>query len=143
MKTRILSALLIVAAVALIVWVAGKSPQQVNVKAASVDTDKDVLHVDDYMRNIESYQDQVTISGVVSDTFAEQQLFTIIDTSEFERCLTTDCSLLYLPVKWKGEMPTQRDWVKVKGKISESGSKLVFAAETLEKLEPLVTGTKQ
>ncbi len=93
--------------------------------------DETPLHVDDFMKNVDSYDGSVSVAGVVSAVSSEDGLLALIDMREFEECGTTTCASLSLPVRWSGEMPTLANAVQVEGEAEWVGEKLVFVADQL------------
>lgn len=102
---------------------------------------KAVLGVEEFMREVDNHPGQVRLEGVVSAVAAEERALTIIDVGELERCGVVTCAPLSLPVQWNGEMPAVRDVVVLKGEVAESGGKLFFLANSLERIEPKPTET--
>jgi len=100
---------------------------------------KAVLGVEEFMREVDNYTGQVRLEGVVSAVAVEEQTLTLIDVAELERCGVVTCAPLSLPVHWNGEMPAVRDVVVLKGEVAESGGKLFFLANSLERIEPTLT----
>lgn len=95
-----------------------------------------VLGVDAFMKNVDNYRGMAQIEGVVGVRYIERQMFTLIDRQEVEKCGTVSCSTLILPVRWSGPLPGIGQIVRVKGRIDESGGKLVFTAHALEAMRP-------
>lgn len=91
-----------------------------------------LLGVDTFVRNVDSYRETVQVQGVVSSVAPAQQLFSMIDTAEYERCGTVLCPSLVLPVHWGGAAPRAKETVKVTGKVEEMRGKLVLKAQSVE-----------
>lgn len=102
---------------------------------------KAVLGVEEFMRDVDNHPGQVRLEGVVSAVAAEERALTLIDVAELERCGVVTCAPLSLPVQWNGEMPAVRDVVVLNGEVAESGGKLFFLANSLERIEPELTET--
>ncbi len=93
-----------------------------------------ILGVDDFMKNMDRYQGQVSLEGVVSAITPEQQAISLIDAKEFQACGVTTCARLILPVRWRGPMPAVRDLVRVEGQAQEIKGKLMFVADKLDRV---------
>jgi hypothetical protein len=89
-----------------------------------------VLGVDEAVRNLKADTSVHTVQGVVQTVIEEEHLLTLIDVEEYRLCGLSDCCL-YMPVRWKGEMPSIEDIVTVKGSIIDMDSGIVFAAREL------------
>jgi len=101
----------------------------------------DSIGVEHFMRDVDEYSGVVQVEGVVSNVQADDQLFTLIDVREFEKCGVTDCAPLSLPVRWDGPQPAVKDLVKVRGRVEEMDGKLVFAAAGLIMSQPPTDST--
>jgi hypothetical protein len=97
-------------------------------------TPQAILGVDNFMKNVDRYRDMVSLEGVVSAVAPDQQAISLIDSGEFQACDVTTCAQLILPVQWRGPMPAVRDLVRLKGQAREVKGKLMFVADTLEKV---------
>jgi hypothetical protein len=101
--------------------------------AAGSQTESAVLGVQEFMKNVDRYQGQVRLEGVVSAVSPADQALSLIDIQEFKDCGVTTCAPLTLPVKWQGPLPSVRDVVQLEGEVRESGGKLFFEAQRLLK----------
>ena len=95
---------------------------------------KTVIGVDDFMKNVDHYQGNVSLEGVVSAVVPEQQAISLIDAKEFKACGVTTCAQLTLPVQWRGPMPAVRDLIRVEGEAQKVKGKLMFVADKVEKV---------
>lgn len=92
------------------------------------------IGVDELMKNVDKHRGPVVVEGIVSA--AAQGRISLIDCGELEKCGVTTCAELTLPVQWSGTPPTVERWVRLHGQVRESDGRLVFAAETLDMVEP-------
>jgi hypothetical protein len=92
------------------------------------------IGVDELMKNVDKHRGSVVVEGIVSA--AAQGRISLIDCGELEKCGVTTCARLTLPVQWSGTPPAVKQRVRLHGQVRESDGKLVFAAETLEGVEP-------
>lgn len=93
------------------------------------------LGVEELMKNVSAYRGgAVLVEGVVSAVSPDSHLLALIDTGEFQKCGSIACAQLTLPVRWSGPMPLEREIVRVQGAVQETDGKLVFIAQTLEKV---------
>ena len=122
------------------IMTAGCSTQQNSppapVKAEELSAPSSEIGVDELMKNVDKYSGEVTVMGVVKAVSDQDGRLSLIDYEEYKRCRVVTCSLLTLPVKWGGEMPSITDVVRMSGHIEEEGEKLVFAASALDKTKP-------
>ncbi len=89
-----------------------------------------VFGINDAARNLKADTTVLSVMGVVQTIRQQDHLITLIDVEEFELCGLSDCCL-YLPVRWRGEMPKLKDLVTVSGKIDSTESGLLFTAAEL------------
>ncbi len=95
------------------------------------------LGIEILMRNVDQHRTgPVIVEGVVSVTDAANRTLALIDIAEFQECGVTNCAALTLPIRWSGPMPQLQSFVRVKGDVQEQDNRLVFVAQTLEKMEP-------
>ena len=99
------------------------------------ETDEEAVGVDELMRNVDHYEGRLRVIGVVSGTSTADHTVALIDIAEFEECGITTCASLTLPVQWSGPMPSVEDTVEIAGEVQELEGRLIFVAETLEKVE--------
>ena len=129
----------VTAAALLLIMTAGCSNQQNSppapVKAEEPSAAPSEIGVDELMKNVDKYSGDVTVLGVVKAVSDQDGRLSLIDYEEYKRCRVVTCSLLTLPVKWDGKMPSITDIVRMSGHVEEEGEKLVFAANSLEKTE--------
>jgi len=92
------------------------------------------LGVDQLMKEPEKYPGTLVVEGVVKTASKKDQALALIDVEEFRKCRVVTCSLLALPVRWAGEMPTVLDIVRVEGEVTTVNGKMLFAARKLEKV---------
>lgn len=92
-----------------------------------------VMDVELFMHSNQRPGQVASVQGVVARVDAPKQMLALIDKAEFEECSTTTCAALYLPVRWQGTMPAEKDVVVAEGKIATEGDKLVFVATAIEK----------
>ncbi len=105
----------------------------VKIPVAGSQTKSPVLGVQEFMKNVDHYQGQVCVEGVVSAVSPADQALSLIDIQEFKDCGITTCAPLTLPVRWEGPWPAVRDVVQLEGEVHESGGKLFFVAKSLQK----------
>jgi hypothetical protein len=91
-----------------------------------------VIDVDGFMRSNHRPGQAASVQGVVARVDAPKQMLALIDKAEFEECSMTTCATLYLPVRWEGTMPAEKDIVVARGEIATEGDKLVFVASAIE-----------
>ena len=90
--------------------------------------------VETLVENPDRYRGKVRVRGIVGRILFQQQLFSLVDTSDRDELLekgVTQC--VTLPVRWMGPMPAVHDEVLVQGEVQDSNGKLLFAAQTVEK----------
>lgn len=92
-----------------------------------------VMDVDVFMRLNHPPGQAASVQGVVARVDAPKRMLALIDKAEFEKCSTTTCAALYLPVRWEGTMPEEKDVVVARGTVAAAGRKLVFVANAIEK----------
>ena len=92
------------------------------------------LGVDQFMREPEKHPVTLVVDGVVKTVSRKDQTLALIDVEEYRKCRVVTCSLLSLPVRWAGEMPTVLDIVRVEGEVTTVNGKMLFAARKLEKV---------
>jgi len=123
----------------LLIFTAGCSTQQNSspapVKAEEPSTASSEIGVDELMKNVDRYSGDITVLGVVKAVSDKDGRLSLIDYEEYKRCRVVTCSLLTLPVKWSGKMPSIMDVVRMSGHVEEEGEKLLFAAKSLEKTQ--------
>jgi hypothetical protein len=131
---------IIILAALLLVMPEGCSPQQSSPPPPANAGESPEAHktvgVDELMKNVDRYSGEITVLGVVSAVSDKGGRLSLIDYEEYKRCRVVTCSLLTLPVSWKGKMPIVMDVVQARGSVEEEGEKLVFVAESLEGTEP-------
>lgn len=111
--------------------------------ASASDPKSDVLlGVDQLMKNVDQYKGTIRVEGVVSIVSPQTEMLALIDSKEYVKCGVVTCSILTLPVHWKGAMPSVRDTVRVKGKVKERKGKLILEALELENPSPQQEGTQ-
>ena len=92
------------------------------------------LGVEQLMIDVENYQGEIRVEGVVSNVLPTKQMLSLIDTREFKECGITTCAQFTLPVHWAGSMPAVKDTVQIDGTVKELEGKLVFEAKGLERV---------
>lgn len=92
------------------------------------------LGVEQLMIDVDNYQGEIRVEGVVSSAVPTKQMLTLIDTREFKECGITTCAQFTLPVHWAGSMPAVADTVRIDGTVKELEGKLLFEAKKLEKV---------
>jgi len=92
------------------------------------------LGVDQLMKDPEKHPGTLVVDGVVKSASNKDQTLALIDVEEYRKCRVITCSLLSLPVRWAGEMPTVLDIVRVEGEVTTVNGKMLFAARKLEKV---------
>lgn len=108
------------------------TPQRAPV-AASVH-ENTVEGVNALMRTNPAPGQSAVIEGVVADVAPKRHLVTLIDKAEYDQCKETTCAALYLPVRWRGKLPSLKATVKVQGKVGEENGKRIFLAKALHTL---------
>jgi len=98
---------------------------------------QEIVGVDKLMKHVDRYRGPVRVEGVVGAV--AKTTLALIDTEEFRKCGVTTCAALHLPVRWTGPMPQLQEVVRVEGEVVESAGKLIFHAQTLEKVTPQPT----
>ncbi|MGO9121185.1 MAG: hypothetical protein ACLQPD_26695 [Desulfomonilaceae bacterium] len=102
-----------------------------------------VLGVDQFMQEVDRHKGPISIQGVVTAVVPDKRMMAVVDTEQFKQCGLLQCpSYLVLPVVWSGAMPALKDAVIIEGQIRESGGKLVFEANKIEKQALQVGGAK-
>jgi hypothetical protein len=96
---------------------------------------ENIVGVNQFMKNPDKYSGEISVKGVVSHVFSQQKLVALIDVEELRACKVVTCARLTLPVRWEGSMPEIKSIVKVNGKLSKEGERLVFSAKSLKKIE--------
>ena len=96
--------------------------------------------VDEFMINVDKYRGAVCVKGVVSDVFPNRQMFSLIDSKEYQSCRIVTCASLALPVIWTGQIPEIKDTVLIEGEVMEKETLFVFVARKLKKVELLKEG---
>jgi len=105
--------------------------------ASASDSKPDVLlGVDQLMKNVDQYKGTIRVEGVVSFVSPQTEMLALIDSKEYVKCGVVTCSILTLPVHWKGAMPSVRHTVRVKGTVKERKGKLILEALELEDTAP-------
>jgi hypothetical protein len=102
-----------------------------------------VLGVDQFMKEVDRHKGPISIQGVVTAVVPDKRMIAVVDTEQFKQCGLLQCpSYLVLPVMWSGAMPALKDAVTIEGQIKESGGKLVFEANKIEKQALQLGGQK-
>jgi hypothetical protein len=102
-----------------------------------------VLGVDQLMKGVEQHKGPIRVQGVVTAVIPDKRMIALVDIEQFKKCGILNCpTYLVLPVLWSGVMPSLKDAVTIEGQIKESGGKLVFEAQNLEKLAHQSGGAK-
>jgi len=110
-----------------------ETPSEAGTRSLTEETGE-VLGVEAFMRNVDDHRGTARVEGVVSAVAAADQALTLIDVAELERCGVVTCAPLSLPVRWSGPMPSVPDVVRLTGEVQDQHGKLVFLANTLEKV---------
>ena len=105
----------------------------VKIPAVGSQTESPVLGVEEFMKNIDHYRGKVRLEGVVSAISPADQALSLIDIEEFKDCGVTTCAPLILPVKWQSTLPSVKEVVQLEGEVRESGGKLFFEAQRLQR----------
>ena len=105
----------------------------VKIPASGSPSESEVLGVQEFMKNVDRYQGNVRVEGVVSAISPAAQALSLIDVQEFKDCGVTTCAPLTLPVRWQGPWPSVKDVVQLEGELRKSGGKLFFEAKRLQK----------
>ena len=92
------------------------------------------LGVDQLMKDPEKHPGTLVVDGVVKSASKKDKTLALIDVEEYRKCRVVTCSLLSLPVRWAGEMPTVLDIVRMEGEVTTVNGKMLFAARKLEKV---------
>ncbi len=101
------------------------------------------LGVDQLIKEVDRYKGPVRVEGVVTAVVPDKKMVAIVDIEQFKKCGILNCpTYLVLPVLWSGAMPSLKDAVIVEGQVKESGGKLIFEANNLDKLAPQSGGIK-
>lgn len=149
MKTLIYLAVIVLFGVFFVLWLAGeRSPVlhkdqddslslKPNKTRESVKElkKKTTLGVDEFMRNTNRYQGTAYVKGVVSAVDETNHRLALIDISEVQKCKTTTCAELTLPVRWKKQMPQQGKSVVVIGAVKKVDDKFIFVAENIQSVK--------
>lgn len=139
MKRWIIIASCVAASVSIAVWQGrGRSViSSPSSDAGLTSQSKKILGVEELVKGADGYHDStILVEGVVSAVSSDNHLFALIDTGEFQKCGDITCAQLALPVRWSGPMPLEREIVRVQGAVQEISGKLVFVAQSLEKMGP-------
>ena len=91
--------------------------------------------VDRLVKEGEHLGGQLTVNGVVRSASPSDGILTLVDTEEYETCGLSDCSL-FLPVRWKGNMPGVESKVSITGSIDKTPDGLVFVASSVTTATP-------
>ncbi len=103
----------------------------------------EVLSVVQLMNNVDRYKGPVRVQGVVTAVVPDKHMIALVDTEQFKQCGILSCpTYLVLPVLWSGARPSPKEAVTVEGQIKESGGKLAFEANKIEKQALQLGGTK-
>ena len=94
----------------------------------------EIADVDAFMRTDQQPGRAASVEGVVARVDASTKMIALIDKGEYEKCSSTTCSALYLPVRWTGTMPKEEDTVVVQGEVTAEGTKLLFVAKAIRKV---------
>jgi hypothetical protein len=131
----IVSLVLVIVPVALGCNIGGQGGSLALPMAHASDSKPDAtLGVEQLMVDVENYQGEIRVEGVVSSVVPAKQMLSLIDTREFKECGITTCAQFTLPVHWAGSMPAVTDTVRIDGTVKELEGKLVFEAKGLEKV---------
>jgi hypothetical protein len=102
-----------------------------------------VLGVDQFMKEVDRHKGPISIRGIVTAVVPDKRMMAVVDTDQFKQCGLLQCpSYLVLPVMWSGAMPALKDAVVIQGQIRESGGKLAFEANKIEKQALQLGGAK-
>jgi hypothetical protein len=112
------------------------------VKGALASETEAVIGVDELMRHVDRYRGVLLVEGIVNFVLPKDHTLSLIDPKEFKECGVTTCASLQLPVRWGGAMPGAQDLVRVRGQVQEAAGKLIFIAQSLEKVAPWTAGPK-
>jgi hypothetical protein len=104
------------------------------INAAESAAGSSILGIRNYMQNADKYSGTVEVEGVVSQSISIKHLVVLIDMDEYKECKVVTCSLLRLPVFWKGELPAVYDVVRVKGELGKRDGKRLFIVKELKKV---------
>ncbi len=95
------------------------------------------------MKEVDRHKGPISIQGVVTAVVPDKRMMAVVDTEQFKQCGLLQCpSYLVLPVIWSGDMPALKDAVIIQGQIKESGGKLAFEANKIEKQALQLGGQK-
>lgn len=78
----------------------------------------------------------VAVMGVVCKVNPVEKRFGLSDSKKFGCCATPEnCITGVLPVEWQGQLPKDGATVRARGKVVDSGGKLLFKADDVKVLE--------
>jgi hypothetical protein len=98
-------------------------------------SNSNVLGVRQLMTNPDQYAAKIQVEGIATQIYPDRHLVTLIDLQEFKDCNSVTCAKLTLPVRWEGEMPNSKDYLRIDGSIQKEDGKMIFIAESLMKVQ--------
>lgn len=107
-------------------------PNEVSGPASPEPKTADVLHVDDIAQDPDKFSGPIRLQAVVSGVNKKEQVITVIDVREFERCNSVSCCEIHLPVKIAGTLPSVRSKIHITARIVEGEKGLILEAESVE-----------
>lgn len=88
------------------------------------------MSVDQLVKEGEHVTGPLTVSGMVRSASTSEGILTLIDAKEYEACGLSNCCL-FVPVRWRGDMPAVEARVSVTGTIEKSADGLVLVASAV------------
>lgn len=88
----------------------------------------------DAVRDAKTLPPSLSVVGVVAKRNAGRSEFALIDRAEFARCVQVGCASFYLPVKWKGSLPSLASTVTVTGTVQGTKDGKYLVAQSVEVL---------
>lgn len=86
----------------------------------------------DAVRDAKTLPPSLSVVGVVAKRNAGRSEFALIDRAEFAKCVQAGCASFYLPVKWKGPLPTLASTVTVTGTVQATKEGKFLVADSVE-----------
>jgi len=98
-----------------------------------------IASVDDVLNNPGEFINQETkVEGIVSQTNANKQQFSIIGEKEFKKCDIGKCNANeQLPIRFKGELPKIGEKIEVVGQITKSEEGFIYEAKTIRNIKDI------
>ena len=94
-----------------------------------------LIHVDDLVKMPQGFRGHIVLRAVVARVNKPQGVFGVIDAREYESCGSLSCcDQPILPIKFAGDLPEPKTFVRITGRVARSEKGLVFEARGVEVL---------